>query len=145
LTNVKDSSFVWGRGGVEQEEKWPNSQFKDHFPDWRSMGSRPLFWNLTPFPPLNLGTIKNLIFLPCFGHEGCKSPVQTAFLRHSPPQKDRRRRFVWGGFAPQPPPPQIPYVNALFPNSYSRLVGFLTGRTVLPTAVLAGTFPPPVK
>jgi hypothetical protein len=41
--------------GVEQEEKWPNFQFKDHFPDSRSMGSRPLFWDLTSFPPLGLG------------------------------------------------------------------------------------------
>jgi hypothetical protein len=40
--------------GVEQEENPSISQFKDHFPDSRSMGSRPLFWNLTSFPPLNL-------------------------------------------------------------------------------------------
>jgi hypothetical protein len=77
------------------------------------MGSRPLFWNLTSFPH-STGTVKNLIFWPCFGHEGCKSPLQTAFLRHSSP-KNRLRRYIWGGFASNPPP-QNPLYQRTFSN-----------------------------
>jgi hypothetical protein len=42
----------------------------------------------------------------------------------TPPPKNCLRLYL-GGLRPQPPPPQIPYINALFPIShFSRLVVF---------------------
>jgi hypothetical protein len=48
----------------------------------------------------------------------------------TPPHNMACGAFFGVDFAPNPPP-KIPYINALFPNShFSRLVGFLIGRTV---------------
>jgi hypothetical protein len=124
------------------------------------MGSRPLFWNLTSFPPLNLGTIKNLIFLPCFGHEGYKSPVQTSFLRHSSPKKSpaalclggaspptHPQNIPWvvffGGFAPPPPPPQSPISTHFSQNPISTDWWFLN-RTDCNFKVYSRGGPPPL-
>jgi hypothetical protein len=83
------------------------------------------------FPHSTWGPSKNLIFLPCFGHEGYKSPVQTAFLRHSS-QKNRLRRYIWGGLRPPPPPPQTPIEKTILEKTKKTPVfaGFLPGRTV---------------
>jgi hypothetical protein len=79
--------------------------------------------------PTQPWAIKNLIFWPCFGHKGHKSPIKTTILRHPPKKKIAYGAILGGGLRPSTlNPPQIPYINdqrAFSKSPFQPIGGFL--------------------